>query len=90
MSSYRAVLRSIHEMPIRLLDGPLAPLSDSATGELVKLMAAVLIEFDAFHNERDSIRALMGKFPMVEIVVHGDNARQYAMQTIVAKEMAKP
>lgn len=71
----------------RLLDGPLSPPAYTAT---VKLMAAVLIECDAFRDERDSIRALMGKFPMVEIVVHGDNARQYAMQTVVAKEMAKP
>lgn len=69
-----------------LIDGPLAPLDHSA---IVKLMAAVLIEADAFRSEADAMRALRPQFEMVEIIVHVDNARQYAMQSVVAEEMGK-
>lgn len=69
----------------RLLDGPLAPIDDTAK---INLMAAVLVEADAFRSEADAMRALHGKFPMVEIIVHSDNARQVAMQSVVAEAMS--
>jgi len=70
---------------IRLLDGFIPPIDDTAK---VNLMAAILVEEDAFRSPDDAKDALKGKFPMVEIIVHNDNARQVAMQSVVAREMS--
>jgi len=75
--------------PIRLLD---APLIDARTRRraLVARMAQDLVRYDAHANEADAIRSLYGAgYPMADIVMLVDDARQVAVQEIVAKEMSK-
>jgi len=76
--------------PIRLLD---APLIDAPTRRalLVKCMAADLVRYEAAHNEQDAIRSLYGtgRYEMADIVMLLDDARQAAVQEIVAREMAQ-
>ena len=58
---------------------------------MVRQMARDLVRYDAHANEADSIRSLFGRgYSMVDIVILIDDARQVAMQEIVAREMAKP
>lgn len=57
---------------------------------LVERMASDLIRFGAVANEQDSIRSLFGNgYSMVDLVMCIDDARQVAMQEIVAREMGK-
>lgn len=54
-------------------------------------MAAHLLKRDAFRTESDAIRSLLGNgFNISEIVLLVDDARQAAVQAVVAAEMAKP
>lgn len=81
-------LASILTSPIRLIDGPLVY---TARAETVARMAKILILEDVFHSERDAIRMLIHKrFPPVAVFNMIDDARQVAMQHVVAAEMAKP
>lgn len=49
-----------------------------------------LVEADAFANLADAIRLLMWKgYGSLNIAMHADNARQAAMQSVVAREMAR-
>lgn len=74
---------------IRIVDGTL--IDKAPRSELVKRMAADLIKYDAVGNEQDSIRSLFGRgYSMVDIVMCIDDARQVAMQEVVAREMARP
>lgn len=69
---------------------PLAATRDRRTA-LVNRMAADLVEADAYGNLSDAIRLLMWKgYGSQDIGVHADNARQAAMQRVVAREMSKP
>lgn len=73
---------------LRLVDGPL--IETKPRRDVVQKMAADLIRFGAVENEQDSIRSLFGNgYSMVDIVMLIDDARQVAMQEIVAKEMGK-
>lgn len=73
---------------VRLVDGPL--IDKLPRSELVARMARDLIKYDAIGNEQDSIRSLFGRgFSMVDIVMCIDDARQVAMQEVVAREMAR-
>lgn len=57
----------------------------------VSRMAADLVEADAFATLADAIRLLMWKgYGSVEVGLLADDARQVAMQSVVAKEMSKP
>jgi hypothetical protein len=57
---------------------------------LVARMAADLVRFEAHGSEPDAIRSLFGAgYPMADIVMLVDDARQVAMQEVVAREMAK-
>jgi hypothetical protein len=57
----------------------------------IEAMAKDLIRFDALGCEQDSIRSLYGRgYPMIDIVMLLDDARQVAFQDIVAKEMSEP
>lgn len=78
-----------HAVPLRLIDGPLVNIHRA---ELVARMAADLITYDAAGDENNAIRSLYGtrRYEMVDIVMLIDDARQAAMQKIVAREMAKP
>lgn len=79
--------RSIHRLPIRLIDGPLI---DVNRIETVARMAKVLIAEDCFQCERDAIWMLRHKgFSPVAVFSMIDDARQVAMQHVVAREMAK-
>lgn len=72
---------------------PLLVLTDFAERRrfLVARMAADLIKYDAAGDERDAIRSLFGRgYKMPDIVMLVDDARQKAVQEIVAREMAKP
>jgi hypothetical protein len=72
----------------RLVDGPLLPVRRKT---LVERMAKDLIRYDAVTPEADSIRSLFGRgYSMVDIVMLIDDARQVAMQAIVAREMSAP
>jgi AmiR/NasT family two-component response regulator len=72
-----------------LIDGPVI---DSTIKRKAKVeqMAKDLVRYDAFHNEADAIRSLFGRgYGMADIVMLVDDARQVAMQDVVAREMAK-
>lgn len=58
---------------------------------LVKRMAADLVAAKAFCSVADAIRLLMWKgYRSVDIALLADDARQVAMQSVVAKEMMQP
>jgi hypothetical protein len=69
-----------------LIDGPLCEPRD----QLIARMAADLVRFDAFHNREDAVRALMWRKDYSPFLVmrFADDARQVAMQDVVAREMA--
>lgn len=75
---------------IRLVDGPLVD-NHTRRKDLVTRMAKDLIRFDAVADERDAIRALAwcGSYGTLDVVLLVDDARQVAMQEIVAAEMGK-
>ena len=72
-----------------LIDGGLSqqPLPRS---QVTALMAADLVRLDAFRSEADAIRALMALklYTTFEIMTCVDDARQAAVQSLVAREMA--
>lgn len=72
-----------------LIDGPL--LKASAQREaLVQQMADDLVRYDAFANESDAIRTLMNRsYRPLDIALLADDARQVAMQSVVAREMSR-
>lgn len=77
-----------HAVPLRLIDGPVTSIRRA---ELVARMAKDLVKYEAAADERDSIRSLFGRgYSMPDIVMLIDDARQAAMQEIVAREMSKP
>lgn len=79
-----------HAVPLRLVDGPIVDIN-ARRSDLVARMAKDLIRFDAVANEADAIRSLFGNgYGMGDIVMCVDDARQVAVQGIVAAEMAKP
>lgn len=47
---------------------------------LIDRMSADLRRFDAFANETDAIRALMGHYRSIDIVLFADDARRAAQQ----------
>lgn len=79
-------------MNFHLVSGPPPGSCDRAQCEaLVRRMAADLVATDSFASERDAIRILMAKrYRALDVAVHADNARQVAMQTVVAREMSQP
>lgn len=80
-------LASILTAPIRLIDGPLIY---TRRNETVARMAQALVAEDAFHSEQDAIRLLMHKgFPPVQVFNLIDDARQLAMQHVVARERSR-
>jgi hypothetical protein len=82
-------LASIRRSPPRLIDGPL--IFAGSRRELVERMAADLIRFDAWHDEHEAIRSLYGHgYPMVDIVMLIDDARQVAQTSVVAEAMSQP
>lgn len=74
-----------------LIDGSLVPLRQYHQ-DLTQRMADDLVRFNAFSNEQDSIRSLYGtrQYKMVDIMALIDDARQIAMQSVVAKEIGAP
>jgi hypothetical protein len=73
-----------------LIDGSLSERRESRD-ELVKRMAADLVTYDAFRNEGDAIRSLMAKgYSSFAVLRFVDDARQVAMQCVVAAEISKP
>ena len=75
---------------LRLIDSAPVQVSRASRAETVKKMAAHLLQFDSFRTESDAIRSLFGHYPMFDIAVLVDDARQVAMQKTVATEMSKP
>ena len=71
-----------------LIDGPLSAPHEGREG-LVRRMAERLVTYDVFANEGDAMRCLMMKgFSPFEVIRFVDDARQVAMQDVVAREMA--
>ena len=56
---------------------------------LVRQMAADLERFEAYANSSDAIRSLIGRYPPLDVALYADDARQVAMQSVVAREMAR-
>jgi hypothetical protein len=55
---------------------------------LVRRMADDLIECDAYANKLDACRCLLAKrYDSVDVAILLDDARQVAMQDVVAREM---
>jgi len=82
-------LHLIRSAPPRLIDGPLV--CAGSRRELVERMAADLIRFEAFADEREAIRSLYGAgYLMVDIVMLIDDARQVAQTEVVAEAMSQP
>ncbi len=77
-----------HAVPLQLLDAGIVNVSRT---DMVERMAQDLVRFDSFRCESDAIRSLFGRgYSMVDIVMVIDDARQVAMQDIVAREMSEP
>lgn len=76
-----------HCAPPRVIDGALLYLGRQ---EIVARMAADLVAADSFHDEREAIRSLFGKYPYFQISLLIDDARQVAVQDVVAREMSAP
>lgn len=74
---------------LRIIDNPLVENKTYRTA-MLELMVAVLIREQTFNIEADAIRSLRADFAMADIIMLIDDARQAAMQDIVAREMAKP
>lgn len=73
-----------HSVPLRLI-------INAHRADLVARMAKDLVRFDSAGNEADAIRSLFGNgYGMGDIVMCVDDARQAAVQDIVAREMVKP
>jgi hypothetical protein len=76
-----------HCSPPRVIDGALLYIGRA---ELVARMADDLIEAGTFNDEREAVRSLFGKYPYFQISLLIDDARQAAVQEIVAREMSTP
>lgn len=75
---------------LRIIDNPLVENKTWRTATL-NLMIAVLIRDGTCGVESDAIRSLRAaSFAMPDIIMCIDDARQAAMQDIVAREMAQP
>lgn len=75
---------------LRLLDGPMTD-PRARREHVVMRMAKDLVAYDAFRVEADAIRALMAReYSPFDVLRFVDDARQVAMQEIVAKEMSAP
>lgn len=72
-----------------LLDGPLM-LAPERRAAMAIHMGAELVEADAFRDRGDAIRYLMAAptgWSTVDIMILIDDARQWAMQAVVAAEI---
>lgn len=75
---------------LRLIDTSLSQPRESRE-DLVRRMAKCLVTYDAFRNEGDAMRALMLKgFSPFEAIRFVDDARQVAMQEVVAVAVSEP
>jgi hypothetical protein len=76
---------------IFLLEGPLIAPRKEDSSVMIFSMAADLIEADAFRDHRISFHTLVlrgyNSFYVSSLI---DDARQVAMQSVVAAEMSKP
>lgn len=88
-------MQPLHSPPtttILLLEGPLSIAAGlSKRQRLVSDMAQALLKYDAFRNEADAFWTLQNRemWSTYDIIVCIDDARQVAMQEIVAKEMSE-
>lgn len=72
-------------IPLRLIEGGLVNV-DRET--VVRKMAADLVRFDAFRDKRASVNVLLSLgYPTLQAALYLDDARQAAMQDVVAAEM---
>ncbi len=76
---------SIHTFRPRLVDGPVVEVNRA---DRVAQMAKTLIELSTYADKDDAILSVRGKFSAVEIMMMIDDARQVAMQHVVAREMS--
>lgn len=67
------------------------PLTFRPRSEVVTEMSALLVQYDAWRNEADALRVLIwrGNYSSFEAQRYLDDARQGAMQSVVAREMGK-
>lgn len=75
---------------IPLIDGS-PVLRRESRADVVKRMAADLVKFDAFRDEGDAIRSLMHRqYSPFDVLRYVDDARQVAVQDVVAREISQP
>jgi hypothetical protein len=75
---------------LRLVDGPLAD-TQSPRDAIVEKMANDLVRAGNPGNERDAMRTLRDQgYYAADIIMCIDDARQVAMQGVVAREMSEP
>lgn len=74
-----------------LIDGPLVIKPRESRKETVERMAADLVRFDAFQNPDDAFSTLAWcrRYSVFEIMTCLPDARQAAMQSVVAREMSE-
>lgn len=74
---------------IPLIDGSLLARRESRN-DVVARMASDITKYDAFRNEGDAIRSLMSAgYSPFDVLRYVDDARQVAMQEVVAAEMSR-
>lgn len=74
----------------RFIDGPLMD-QETRRADVVRRMAKVLIEQDAFRCESDAIRILMYfGFPSYDVMALVGNAQQEAEEQLIAAEISRP
>lgn len=72
------------------IDGTLMEARDRRV-DMVRRMAADLVEFGAYHNHHDALLCLrVARYSHLDIIAFMDDARQAAVQTVVAREMSTP
>ncbi|ODM71731.1 hypothetical protein [Bradyrhizobium elkanii] len=73
----------------KFIDGPLMD-QETRRADVVKRMAKVLIEQDAFRCESDAIRVLMhADFPSFDVMALVGHAQQEAGEQLIAVEMSR-
>lgn len=75
---------------LRAIDGPLVDAA-ALRADVVARMAKDLVKYEAYGVETDAIRSLMNRgYSPYHVLRWVDDARQVAMQEIVAREMSEP
>jgi hypothetical protein len=77
-------------MPCHLIDGPLMTAPERREA-MTERMAIILSAHQVYADRAASVHVLRAEgFPMIDVHLMVDDARQVAMQEVVAREMMEP